>query len=49
MIADMLTKSLQYNLHSKFSKAIMQGLFDVPNLISKGSVKYLGLNKVKDI
>ena len=24
MIADMLTKPLQYNLHSKFSKAIMQ-------------------------
>ena len=48
MIDDMLTKPHQYNLHSKFSKAIMQGLLDVPDLISNGSVNYLGLNKVKD-
>ena len=33
MIAEMLAKPLQYNLHSKFSEAIMQGLKDVPDLI----------------
>jgi hypothetical protein len=48
MVADMLTKPLPYQLHSKFSKAIMQGLLDVGHLISKGSVRYLDLNKTKD-
>ena len=44
----MLTKRLTYQLHSKFSKATMQGLLDVGHLISKGSVRYLDLNKTKD-
>jgi hypothetical protein len=48
MLADLLTKPVPYNLHSKFSKAIMQGLLDVNDLISKGSVGYLHLNKIKD-
>jgi len=48
MLADMLTKPLPYQLHSKFSKAIMQGLLEVGHLISKGSVRYLDLNKTKD-
>jgi hypothetical protein len=48
MVADLLTKPLAYNQHSKFVKAIMQGLMNVTDLISKGSVGYLSLNKIKD-
>ena len=48
MLADLLTKSVPYQLHSKFSKAIMLGLVDVTDLISKGSVGYIMLNKTKD-
>jgi hypothetical protein len=48
MLADLLTKPVPYQLHSKFAKAIMQGLVDVTDLISKGSVGYIVLNKIKD-
>jgi hypothetical protein len=48
MIADLLTKPLLYKIHTKFTHAIMRGMFYQPNLASKGSVNYLSLNKPLD-